>query len=101
MIDLNFWIGRILKHFSFQLLALIALILCLVSACGNDFSQDNLYKPQLQTSGCRAIKHSMGETCVPNNPQRVITTDPFSLENILAFGIQPIGIATSSETVCK
>ncbi|OKH20382.1 hypothetical protein NIES1031_23075 [Chroogloeocystis siderophila 5.2 s.c.1] len=39
----------------------------------------------------------MGKTCVPLNPQRVVTIDPFSLENVLAFGIQPVGVAASSD----
>lgn len=39
----------------------------------------------------------MGETCVPLNPQRVVTIDPFSLENVLAFGIQPVGVAMSPD----
>lgn len=42
------------------------------------------------TSECRLIQHSVGETCVPLNPQRVITLDPMSLEGAIALGIQPI-----------
>ena len=39
----------------------------------------------------------MGETCVPSSPQRVIALDPFSLENVLALGMQPVGIALPSD----
>lgn len=42
------------------------------------------------TSECRLIQHSVGETCAPLNPQRVITLDSLSLESALAVGIQPI-----------
>lgn len=42
------------------------------------------------TSECRLIQHSAGETCVPLNPQRVITLDSLSLESAIALGIQPI-----------
>lgn len=93
----NFRIYSILKSFSFQLLTLITLILCLVSACGNNSSPSSISNSQLQTSDCQVIEHAMGETCVPKNPQRVVTIDPFSLENVLAFGIQPIGVAASSD----
>jgi iron complex transport system substrate-binding protein len=42
------------------------------------------------TSECRLIQHSVGETCVPLNPQRVITLDSLSLESAIALGIRPI-----------
>jgi iron complex transport system substrate-binding protein len=41
-------------------------------------------------ANCRMIQHSAGETCVPLNPQRVVTLDPMSLEGAIALGIQPI-----------
>ncbi|HEY9707160.1 MAG TPA: iron-siderophore ABC transporter substrate-binding protein, partial [Oculatellaceae cyanobacterium] len=93
----NFRIYSILKSFSFQLLTLITLMLCLVSACGSHSSPSSISNSQLQTSDCQVIEHAMGETCVPKNPQRVVTIDPFSLENVLAVGIQPIGVAASSD----
>jgi iron complex transport system substrate-binding protein len=76
---------------------LIALVLCLVSACGNTVSSDSVSDSPLQTSDCRIVEHAMGKTCVPLNPQRVVTIDPFALENVLAFGIQPVGVAVSSD----
>ncbi|MBW4514831.1 MAG: iron-siderophore ABC transporter substrate-binding protein [Timaviella obliquedivisa GSE-PSE-MK23-08B] len=89
--------GVFFKYFWFHLLILITLILCLVSACGNNVSSDSVSDSPLQTSDCRIVEHAMGETCVPLNPQRVVTIDPFSLENVLAFGIQPIGVAMSPD----
>jgi iron complex transport system substrate-binding protein len=93
----NFLASRFPKRFSLALLTLITLIFCLVVACGNDPSPSDIPHASLQTSDCRVVKHVMGETCVPLHPQRVITIDPFSLENVLAFGIQPVGIAASSD----
>jgi iron complex transport system substrate-binding protein len=87
--------GIFLKYFWFHLLILITLILCLVSACGKNVSSDSAPSSPLQTSDCRIVEHAMGETCVPLNPQRVVTIDPLSLENVLAFGIQPVGVAMS------
>ncbi|WNN88970.1 iron-siderophore ABC transporter substrate-binding protein [Gloeocapsopsis dulcis] len=41
------------------------------------------------------VKHTMGETCVPINSQRVITLSLSTLGNVLALGIKPI--ATTNE----
>jgi iron complex transport system substrate-binding protein len=42
------------------------------------------------TADCRIVQHSAGKTCVPRNPQRVVTLDSMSLESAIALGIQPI-----------
>jgi iron complex transport system substrate-binding protein len=39
---------------------------------------------------CRHVRHALGEACVPNQPQRVITLSVPSLANALALGITPI-----------
>lgn len=39
----------------------------------------------------RIVKHALGETNAPVNPQRVVTLDNFSLEACLAVGVTPIG----------
>lgn len=38
---------------------------------------------------CHIIQHAKGETCVPNNPQRVIMLG--GLDNALSLGVKPIG----------
>lgn len=45
-------------------------------------------KPQVEN--CRLVKHTVGETCIPLNPQRIITLRTDTLANILALGIKPI-----------
>jgi iron complex transport system substrate-binding protein len=37
------------------------------------------------------VKHTMGETCVPIHPQRVVTLSSCTLGNVLALGVKPIG----------
>lgn len=59
----------------------------LAVACNLDSGSLNASR---STSECRLIQHSAGETCVPLNPQRVVTLDPMSLESAIALGIQPI-----------
>lgn len=45
----------------------------LVTACNHQASQNISYSPKLATAECRIVKHTMGETCVPVNPQHVVT----------------------------
>ncbi len=94
---IDFQVSGILKYLSSYLLALVTLIICLVSACDNNVSSNPVSDSSLRPSDCRIVDHAMGETCVPLNPQRVVTIDPFSLENVLAFGVQPVGVAASSD----
>ncbi|KAM3115643.1 iron-siderophore ABC transporter substrate-binding protein [Phormidesmis sp. 146-33] len=57
----------------------------LLAACTVDRSS------QIQSAAnCRIVQHSAGKTCVPRNPQRVVTLDAMSLESAIALGIQPI-----------
>ncbi|WP_289500651.1 iron-siderophore ABC transporter substrate-binding protein [Gloeocapsopsis sp. IPPAS B-1203] len=63
----------------------------LVTACNHHTSQTISSSPKLPATECHIIKHTMGETCVPINPQRVVTLSSSTLGNALALGIKPIG----------
>jgi iron complex transport system substrate-binding protein len=89
--------SRFLKRSFLCLLALATIIVCLISACDQNPSANSTADSSAQISECRVIEHAMGETCVPLNPQRVIALDPFSVENMLALGIEPIGFAMASD----
>ena len=41
-------------------------------------------------NNCRIVKHSMGETCIPQNPKRVVTIFHGILGNALSLGVKPI-----------
>lgn len=43
--------------------------------------------------GARLIVHAAGETCVPDNIERVVALEWSYVENVLALGMQPVGIA--------
>jgi ABC-type Fe3+-hydroxamate transport system substrate-binding protein len=45
------------------------------------------------SAGFRLIEHTMGKTCVSENPQRVVALEWTYVEDLLALGIQPVGIA--------
>jgi iron complex transport system substrate-binding protein len=41
----------------------------------------------------RTIKHAMGETKLEKKPERVVVLDTGELDNVVALGIKPVGIA--------
>ena len=72
------------------------LVLGLVVACQPSFP--NAASPATRATpgeDCRMIPHTLGETCVPLSPQRVVTLT--HIDNALAVGIKPIGAATKND----
>lgn len=41
----------------------------------------------------RTIKHAMGETVLEKRPERVVVLDGGELDNVVALGIKPVGVA--------
>lgn len=80
-----------MKQKSRRWLAAIAAIIALAVsvACGGGSSERS---PQAggenATSSCHLISHAAGETCVPNNPQRVV--DLAGLDYALGLGVKPV-----------
>lgn len=55
-----------------------------ISACSK--TSNTSTKPNFaSTENCRVIKHAMGETCVPLDPQRIVVLNSAMLENTLAL----------------
>lgn len=71
-----------------SLLFFVGLLLTiLISACNSGtLSRSSSSVP---SSGCHVVRHLKGETCVPNNPQRVIMLG--GLDDALSLGVKPIG----------
>ncbi|MCC6612273.1 MAG: iron-siderophore ABC transporter substrate-binding protein [Anaerolineae bacterium] len=44
-------------------------------------------------AGFQPVTDAMGEKCVPENPQRIVTLEWTYTEDLLALGIQPVGMA--------
>jgi iron complex transport system substrate-binding protein len=63
----------------------------IVAACTHHPSPSRSLAPKLPTTDCRIVKHQLGETCTPTNPQRVVTLHTSTLAHALALGIKPIG----------
>jgi iron complex transport system substrate-binding protein len=41
----------------------------------------------------RTIKHAMGETVIEKRPERVVVLDGGELDNVVALGVKPVGVA--------
>jgi iron complex transport system substrate-binding protein len=67
----------------------------LFSACNQKFTKNTGNLSELSRSiNCRLIQHLVEETCIPQNPQRIISLHPATLGNLLSLGVKPIGSTT-------
>jgi iron complex transport system substrate-binding protein len=67
----------------------------IVGAC-NTVSYNHEANTVASTENCRMIQHAAGETCVPNNPQRIVILSLDTLGNVLPLGVKPIAIANEN-----
>jgi iron complex transport system substrate-binding protein len=61
----------------------------IMQSCSSTGSQHSATS-MARESECRLVRHALGVTCVPTNPQRVITLSVPSLANALSLGVTPI-----------
>lgn len=72
----------------------------IISACHQQVDQNATSNISVAASGApspaaaRVVKHALGETKVPVNPQRVVTLESSSLEAALVLGFKPVGAAS-------
>lgn len=52
---------------------------------------------ETSSGGERVVKHAMGETAVPANPQRVVVLDTGELDSALALGVKPVGAVSATQ----
>jgi iron complex transport system substrate-binding protein len=62
-------------------------------ACAGSSSQ-TAATPESSLS-CRVIQHVMGETCVPENPQRIVALSGFAVDTLFSLDMQPVGAITN------
>lgn len=79
------------NHFHFSMLARLALAAasCMFLTAGISQAQDAAECPE----GATLVAHALGETCVPASPQRVVALEWTYVEDLLALGVQPVGVA--------
>ncbi len=58
-------------------LLLMVLMFGLITACSRYRVLNTVSLTDLLSKDCRVVQHTMGKTCVPLNPQRIVT---FSLQ---------------------
>lgn len=80
------------KFYHYIKLCLILLLsIILVKGCYSNHPQlTSLNQTKLSISECRIIKHELGESCIPLQPQRIIVLDETSMEALLALDLKPI-----------
>lgn len=61
----------------------------LIVAC-NTVNNTHVTSHKLQDDNCRVVQHTMGETCVPHNPQRVVSPSDDIYINGLELGVRSI-----------
>lgn len=76
-----------LRHLTYLLLGILTFTLAL--ACSRNINHSVTDSKQL-TENCRIVQHATGETCIPLNPQRVVTLWIGTFRTALALGIKPI-----------
>ncbi|MDV2994681.1 MAG: putative siderophore-binding lipoprotein YfiY [Chroococcidiopsis sp. SAG 2025] len=70
---------------------LLAAIAAITFACSQN-TPDTIISSKLSLENCRIVKHDMGETCVPMNPQRIVALSPEdNIDPLAALGIKPVG----------
>lgn len=71
---------------------LIGLTIVLIKACESRVVHSLPHISGVSsTVSCRMVQHAMGETCIPNNPKRIVTISQFTLGNTLTLDVKPIG----------
>lgn len=78
----------------FFLLFLSGILIFSVLSCGVN---NSLKDSQVSNQDCRVVQHARGETCIPLNPQRIVTLDFNSLAVILALDVKPIATWITTE----
>ncbi|MBF2050499.1 MAG: iron-siderophore ABC transporter substrate-binding protein [Elainella sp. C42_A2020_010] len=77
-----------LRYLCFLLLGLLAVTL--IAACSSTVNHTRVTSQKPQDDGCRVVQHTMGETCIPQNPQRVVALSQETFINGLELGVPSI-----------
>jgi len=69
----------------------VALLLLLVF-CAFNFGMVGAQDETACESGSTLIAHDLGETCVPQDVERVVTIENSMTETVVTLGVQPVGV---------
>ncbi|MEG3880949.1 ABC transporter substrate-binding protein [Microcoleus sp. herbarium7] len=80
---------RLLKPLILSVLFLLVITNC--QSCVGQYSEE-LLEQSTTSSDCRIVQHTLGKTCIPVKPRRIVALDPyFILDPLLSLGIKPVG----------
>ncbi|MET0134355.1 MAG: iron-siderophore ABC transporter substrate-binding protein, partial [Kibdelosporangium sp.] len=83
-----------MRKFATVLAAVLALAVPVLTACGTGTTPPG--GDASATNGpTRTIKHAMGETQIPAQPQRVVVLDTDKLDSMYSLGLTPVGAAAA------
>ena len=84
------------------LLLMLSVALLIVACQTSSIKQSPTVSDSISgTNNCRIVEHSLGETEVCGQPQKVVALSPRILDSILALGVQPAGFAQSVNSKIK
>ena len=83
------------------LLLMLSLALLIVACRTSSVEQSSILDSKPAANNCRIVEHSLGETEVCGQPQKVVALSPRILDSILALGVQPAGFAQSVNSKIK
>ena len=70
-------------------------VLMILAACGTNTSEENSGEQKNEDQAMRTISHAMGETKVPDTPEKVVILTNEGTEALLAMGVTPVGAVQS------
>jgi ferric hydroxamate transport system substrate-binding protein len=78
----------------YRTLLFLCLLVTLLAGCTtNPSAPSGTIQPPATSGAPLTITHALGETEVPANPQRVVALEWTYIEDLLALGVQPVGVA--------
>ena len=80
-----------LKPFAIALLSTIVIVAC----------QNQAIRQQTdsQLADCRTVQHVLGEVCVPETPQRLVSLDNVTLADALTIGVSSVGVSLYGDRI--
>ncbi|MGA9290763.1 MAG: iron-siderophore ABC transporter substrate-binding protein [Anaerobacillus sp.] len=70
-------------------------VLMILAACGTNTSEENSGEQKSEEQATRTVSHAMGETEVPDAPEKVVILTNEGTEALLAMGVTPVGAVQS------
>lgn len=74
-------------------LAIIAACFWLNACLTQSVFESEILRTETPRSNCRLVQHELGEACIPQDPQRIVLLDEYTLDPLIALGIKPIAAA--------